>query len=202
MSHSVFSWMIRKISHPECVLSESNFIRLAAVDMHTAQHIVENCLSGGLAKDRTIILVTHHITLCLPIASHLVELQSGKILHQGSIQELRGSGILEAVISLENESDTLQDSPRARTPENEADPNKRPTAPQRRQSDGKLIDAEARAEGRVAFRTYVTYIKAAGLFSWLLTVVLMLLIRFINIGNQVRHFHVAYTIFLTLDRCF
>lgn len=156
--------------------------------MHTAQHIVENCLSGGLAKDRTILLVTHHITLCLPLASYLVELQRGKVLHQGSIQELRDSGILEAVINLEDESDTLQDSPRARTPENEADPSKRPAAPSRRESDGKLINAESKAEGRVAFRTYVTYIKAAGLFSWFLTVVLMLFIRLINIGNQVRNF--------------
>lgn len=50
----------------------------------------------------------------------------------------------------------------------------------------KLVEAEVRAEGRVPFRTYCIYIKAVGLVSRASTVVLMLMIRMINIGNQVR----------------
>jgi hypothetical protein len=53
-------------------------------------------------------------------------------------------------------------------------------------SDGKLVEVEARAEGRVSVRSYATYIRAAGLPAWIFTVVLLLLIRAINIGNQVR----------------
>ena len=30
---------------------------LAALDVHTAKHIVENCFSGDLVKGRTVILV-------------------------------------------------------------------------------------------------------------------------------------------------
>lgn len=152
--------------------------------MHTAQHIVKNCLSGELARDRTVILVTHHISLCLPIASYVVELSHGNVARAGDIEELRdieepdslnevGDGETEATIS------------GTQTPKNEADnvlPKKRSTS----QNIGKVVEVEARAEGRVPFRTYWVYIKAAGLMSWALTIVLMLMIRMINIGNQVR----------------
>lgn len=156
--------------------------------MHTAVHLVSNCLSGPLSQDRTIILVTHHISLCLPIASYLVELAQGKIIHRGTIQELRERGQLDEVLEAEDETpETPGDEPvvDAAGLQNEADNIKRgPVNRVERQDAKKLIEAEARAEGRVSWLTYVTYVRAAGIFSWVLTVCLMLLIRAINIGNQ------------------
>jgi hypothetical protein len=70
-----------------------------------------------------------------------------------------------------NEADTVQDG--------------RKLQDEDRAIKGKLIEVEARAEGRVSWLTYVTYIRAAGTISWILTILLMLLIRAINIGNQV-----------------
>lgn len=154
--------------------------------MHTAQHIVANCLTGPFARDRTIILVTHHISLCLPIAHYLIELAEGRILRQGTIESFEESGVLQKVVETEDlgyhDQQPLDED--AVPAENEADTEIEPV--KRALTNGKLIEAETRAEGRVSLRTYLTYIRAAGVYSWILTFSLMLLIRFINIGNQVR----------------
>lgn len=158
--------------------------------MHTAQHLVKRALSGDIVRNRTIILVTHHITLCLPIASYLVELSSGSVLRHGSTQDLHDKGQLEKLV--EAEDIVLPDEAQSSGSEieNEADaPDQiEEDSPKPKPSDGKLIEAEARAEGRISTNTYLTYIRAAGLYSWFLTVALMILIRMITIGNQVRHF--------------
>ncbi|KAJ7103247.1 P-loop containing nucleoside triphosphate hydrolase protein [Mycena belliarum] len=168
-------------SQAECILLDDP---LAAVDMHTAQHIVDNCLTGLFARGRTIILVTHHISLCLRIASYLVELAEGHILRQGTIRSFEDSGILGKVIESEDQVFQDEEEDTAVHTENEADPQEGEPV-KRARGDGKLIDAEARAEGRVSWKTYLTYIRAAGVSSWIMTLALMLVIRLINIGNQV-----------------
>jgi ABC-type multidrug transport system fused ATPase/permease subunit len=152
--------------------------------MHTAQHLVSNCLAGDLAQGRTIILVTHHISLCLPKASYLVELSRGKVLRHGSIQELQNLNLLQNVVKREDVPIAHKDSPQ--TPDSATNAlNNSKSQSLGHPANGKLIEAESRAEGRVSWQTYATYIRAAGVFSWVLTVTLMVLIRFINIGNQV-----------------
>nr|VWP00151.1 Trehalase (EC (Alpha-trehalose glucohydrolase) [Ganoderma boninense] len=175
---------------------------LAAVDSHTATHLVKRALSGDLARGRTIILVTHHINLCLPIAAYLVELSSGAPLRSGLTSDLRERGELEKLVDAEDsvEEDHTEDESSSTDVENEADNTaaKKPTngnangngvgilngKPQEPDA-GKLIDEEARAEGRVSLRTYWTYIKAAGIVCWIFTFAFMLLIRFIQVGQQV-----------------
>ncbi|OJT02453.1 ATP-dependent bile acid permease [Trametes pubescens] len=158
------------------------------VDLHTAQHIVKKALMGELARNRTVILVTHHITLCLPIAAYLVELSSGSVLRQGSASELREHGELERLVEAEDttEEDHTESSSSDTHVENEADLSatvpKSDVKPQ--EISGKLIDDEFRAEGRVSLRTYWTYIRAAGIVSWILTFALMVLIRCINVAFQ------------------
>lgn len=154
--------------------------------MHTAQHLVEHCLGGDLARGRTIILATHHVAFCLPVASYLVEIEQGKLIRQASIQELRDQGILSAFVKTQDIYSS-QEHGDTHPKQNEADAlGINDTPKMRRQpTDGKLIEAETRAEGRVSTQTYMTYIRAAGLLPWFITIVLLLLIRFINIGNQV-----------------
>ncbi|KAI0359724.1 P-loop containing nucleoside triphosphate hydrolase protein [Trametes cingulata] len=170
-------------SPAKCILLDDP---LAAVDLHTAQHIVKKALAGDLARDRTVILVTHHITLCLPIASYLIELSAGSVLRQGSTSELREQGELERLVEAEDtvEEDGTEASS-ATNVDNEADLSAPLQETKPVQVDGgKLIDEEARAEGRVSLRTYFTYIRAAGILSWVLTFLLMVLIRCINVGFQ------------------
>lgn len=135
--------------------------------MHTAQHIVEHCLSSDLAHDRTIILVTHHISVCLSSASYLVELSHGKIIRQGSIESLRDGGVLQKVIEEEETEFVAED---VQEPVNEADvltkdkDKVEPHGVAKTPNAGKLVQEEMRAEGRVSWQTYVTYIRSAGEF--------------------------------------
>jgi ABC-type methionine transport system ATPase subunit len=165
--------------------------------MHTAQHIVEYCLKGDLMRDRTVILVTHHIKMCLPIASFLVELGDGQVKRSGTISELQATKQLpasafesdddeeirpEATSPVENEADAIDASVMASNSVNQPQPAMQKSLVAR----GKLIEAEARAEGRVSVYTYLTYIRAAGWISWVFTLILMLLIRLFSIANDVR----------------
>lgn len=185
---------------------------LAAVDMHTARHLVDHCFGSKLMKGRTIILVTHHVNLCLPKAGYMVEISSGRIAHQGSVDELKKQGSLQDVVKeqeaylqdqaseeakeqenskFENEADSVEDeesktATAIATPSTTVEDQRRNT-PSWRLSNaqlGKLIDEEARAEGRVSLVTYLTYIRAAGWWSWIGTLLLMFALRAINIGNQ------------------
>ncbi|KAF9644674.1 pleiotropic drug resistance ABC transporter [Thelephora ganbajun] len=186
-------------SHASCILLDDP---LAAVDMHTAQHLVA-ALSGPLGRDRTIILVTHHISLCLPISSFLVELFQGSVRRFGFVDELRKNGYLKEVIEREDlvpeayqpvhEFPTVS-SKQKFTPESEPDvfagtpPEREATSPilnQEQSRKGKLIEAEKRAEGRVSYRTYWTYVRAAGVWTWMVTVFLMIFIRLATVVNQV-----------------
>jgi ABC-type multidrug transport system ATPase subunit len=129
--------------------------------MHTARHIVEHCLQGELANNRTMILVTHHISLCLSTAAYVVELSAGKIVLQGSVKDLQASGQLKTVIEEEDDYDEQAEEKEDIRSEdfNEADgvitDGKRP--PKTPKSDGRLIEAEHREEGRVSLKTYLTY---------------------------------------------
>ncbi|KAG9127282.1 hypothetical protein FRC07_015040 [Ceratobasidium sp. 392] len=171
---------------------------LAAVDMHTARHLVEQCLSGPLMRGRTIILVTHHVRMCLSAASYLVEIGNGRVVRQGTIGELRRQGQLSEILQsedemIEDDSKTAEDlTETAPSNTNEADidaeneevPNGDRSTPVHNGNIGKLVDEEARAEGRVSLRTYWTYIRAASIWSWFATLVLLLALRGITIGSQ------------------
>ncbi|KZT30801.1 P-loop containing nucleoside triphosphate hydrolase protein, partial [Neolentinus lepideus HHB14362 ss-1] len=170
-------------SEASCIILDDP---LAAVDMHTAQHLVQYCLLGDLVQGRTVILVTHHVALCLRAASYLVELSAGQVLHQGPIQELWDKGLLQSIAEHEDVPNTdefpSQTSPQTMV-NNEADDGEE--RDKKAPASGKLIEVEARAEGRVATLTYVTYIRSSGIFTCFLTFLLMLSIRGITVGNQV-----------------
>ncbi|KAI5836067.1 P-loop containing nucleoside triphosphate hydrolase protein [Schizophyllum commune Tattone D] len=178
-----------RIALARAMYSQAQYILLddplAAVDMHTAQHIVKNCLSGELAQDRTIILVTHHIGVCLPITACLVELSRGQVLHHGTVDELRQRGILDEVIETEDEA-FAEEVVEGKLDLNEADDiaNGKITPDEPPKTSGKLVEEERRAEGRVTLKTYLTYVKAAGYGAWFAVIFLMLFIRFVTILNQ------------------
>jgi energy-coupling factor transporter ATP-binding protein EcfA2 len=114
--------------------------------MHTAAHLLEHALSGDrLARGRTIILVTHHVRLCLPHAGYVVELGDGQIMRAGTPTELDHLGLLEEVIQEEDVQQSASGSTQNEITEDEIEDSLRPT---RIITDGKLVEEEARAEGR------------------------------------------------------
>ncbi|KAJ6590816.1 P-loop containing nucleoside triphosphate hydrolase protein [Mycena sp. CBHHK59/15] len=113
---------------------------LAALDVHTAQWIVEKCFGGDLIKDRTVILVTHNVALARPIAHFIVTFGSdGKVESQGSYSEIvkRGSKL---AAQLHEGQAALDKTQQAIDTE----------APVAKPADGKLILAEEVQEGHVS----------------------------------------------------
>lgn len=67
---------------------------LSAVDSETAKHLFGHCITGPLMADRTCILITHNVTLCVPRSHFVVVLDNGKIKARGSPDEIMSSGAL------------------------------------------------------------------------------------------------------------
>lgn len=114
---------------------------LAALDVHTAQWIVEKCFGGDLIEGRTIILVTHNVALARPIAHFVVTFGSdGKVESRGSISEIvkRGSKLAEQIQEDQHVLDKTQQ---------EVDTDGVPAA---NPADGKLIVAEEIEMGHVS----------------------------------------------------
>jgi ABC-type multidrug transport system ATPase subunit len=77
---------------------------LAAVDSHTAGTLVSDCLASPLLKDRTVIIVSHHVKLLLPIAQSVIHPVDGAVQAQGTVAELRESGHLGKIVAEETKA--------------------------------------------------------------------------------------------------
>ncbi|KAL2176452.1 uncharacterized protein P884DRAFT_203184 [Thermothelomyces heterothallicus CBS 202.75] len=88
----------QRISLARAVYSNSKHLLLddclSAVDSHTAQWIFNNCIMGPLMRHRTCILVSHNIPLCVPHANYVVVMSNGRVVGQGTSQDLIAAGQL------------------------------------------------------------------------------------------------------------
>ncbi|KAI9094069.1 ABC transporter type 1, transmembrane domain-containing protein [Phlyctochytrium arcticum] len=84
-----------RISLARAAYSSAAFVLLddplSAVDAPTARHLFEECILG-LLHNRTRILVTHAVHLCIPKADHVLVMQQGRILLQGPPGTVLGRG--------------------------------------------------------------------------------------------------------------
>ncbi|QRW14151.1 ABC transporter [Ceratobasidium sp. AG-Ba] len=135
----------------------------SAVDSHTAKHIMHYCLSGPLMERRTILLATHHVQLVLDMAGWLVELDKGRVVSQGTREEIRESGSVHA----EHTSGYDRMVAAGRTESGAAKANREHRVLK------KLTEAENRSTGSVKHRVYHTYLSATS--YWLFGLVLLLL---------------------------
>ncbi|KAJ7596755.1 P-loop containing nucleoside triphosphate hydrolase protein [Mycena floridula] len=124
---------------------------LAALDVHTAKWVVEKCLQGDLMKGRTIILVSHHVALTLPIAGFVVSLGSdGRVVSQGPVEKtLADDRSLEAQL--------LSDKQALEKLEEVVHEPKEPAV-----VSGKIIVEEEVAEGKVGWPAIQLYLSALG----------------------------------------
>ncbi|KAM0790888.1 hypothetical protein ACM66B_004727 [Microbotryomycetes sp. NB124-2] len=156
---------------------------LSAVDSHTAQHLVSQCLTGRIMRHRTCILVTHAVDLCAPVASFVVSLDNGTVVASGSPEELALDKALDLAL---NGTTTLQVQ-LERTPLS-ANPSESQItieavaqgctdqeAIERREEERraiqeklKLVKDETQSEGAVSWDVYGMYFGAMGGWSWIL----------------------------------
>lgn len=133
------------------------------MDAHTSKHIIKECILGNLLRGRTVILVTHHVKLCLPAAKFLVKIEQGNLLGCDSIENLRKNNELLKLIGEELEKETDEDSTKDEEDKQASlDINLGGNGPA-----AKLIKEETSSKGQVNLKVYATYFAACGgWFFW------------------------------------
>ncbi|KAH9943429.1 multidrug resistance-associated ABC transporter [Epithele typhae] len=166
---------------------------LSAVDSHTARFLFEKLFRGPLLANRTVILVTHHVELVLPGSYYLIRMLDGRIDTQGTIADLRASGVLEdiaqveeieahkeeqAVEAVKEEENANDEIDREATEADDAAPAKDKKKPR------KLIEEEHRETGSVKWSIYNTYLKASSYYTWAILFFLIILTQILGVGEK------------------
>ncbi|KAL5532471.1 hypothetical protein ACEPAF_6041 [Sanghuangporus sanghuang] len=174
-----------RVALARAIYARSKFVLLddplSAVDSHTARHLFRKLLMGPLLKNRTVILVTHHVELVLPGAYYLVRMMDGRIELQGTVKELRESGALDAIASEEGyeehrEGEQKADEGEEQGPPCEGDFGGSVTTNESKQSR-KLVDDEERETGSVKWRIYKTYLRASTYWTWSILLFLIVCVQ-------------------------
>ncbi|CAO2649540.1 Nn.00g069250.m01.CDS01 [Neocucurbitaria sp. VM-36] len=150
---------------------------LSAVDSHTAKWIFDYALYGQLMANRTCILVTHNVSLCLPHAEFVVALENGKVAAQGTAAEVISSGKLTEDLTKSRPVSRGASKPPSRVPSDVgSDGAEGEVHHANGKTNGKLIDPkdltkktpasnsqeETKAEGGVKLSIIMMYLKAMG----------------------------------------
>ncbi|KAG2142476.1 multidrug resistance-associated ABC transporter [Suillus clintonianus] len=173
---------------------------LSAVDAHTAHHIYYKCIKGELMHGRTVILVSHHVQLCLTGASYVVALDNGHLLFAGEreafdaspvkgtlVQTMGGTSKKQGAASTSrNPAVPAGHSPVATLVEDGVEPDptsetsstvvNEPQAIVERKAPRKLVEDEKRAVGRVSRDVWELYVKSCGAYgywAWFLSILVL-----------------------------
>ena len=161
-----------RISFARALYSRAGILVLddifSALDADTGRHVYEHGLTGRLGRDRTRILVTHHVSLCLPGADYCMVLDNGSVSYAGSVEELADPSLAQVLHGLETETPVSpveaiktdrEWSGRERTLAG-AHPTMAPTHTPR-----KFTQDEKRETGSVSAKVYAAYLCNGGRLS-------------------------------------
>lgn len=113
---------------------------------------------------------------------------SGRVVLQGPVSELDKAELVEEVVEEEPEEleDVVEDALIPKAAAEDSLPETRTPSPAglKAKGDGKLVQAEANAEGRVSGKVYRTYLAAAGWESWIMILVLLLAGRALRVVDR------------------
>lgn len=147
-----------RISLARAIYSSSQIVLLddvlAALDMHTTKFIVDKLFRGDLLRGRTVICVTHHVSLMLPVSDYLVNIST-----DGVVESPKPVTTLKAIDDV-CEVDEIATSSGSFV---EGD-----SAELAHLADlGKLLSSETKVHGKVSRRAIVQYFSSAGgIFFW------------------------------------
>ncbi|KAJ7072015.1 P-loop containing nucleoside triphosphate hydrolase protein [Mycena amicta] len=160
---------------------------LAALDVHTARHIVEKCLKGDLIQNRTVILVTHNVALTSQIAGFVVSVGlDGRILSQGSVSDALASDETLA-------KEVRKEEEELAAAEKEVDAEVVAAEDAEKKDKGKLIVAEELAIGHVSWSALVLYFRGmSGSHQFFFWSVLLFLIIAAEVGNTLQTWYLGF----------
>lgn len=160
---------------------------LSALDAGTAKVVVEKCFKGDILVGRTVVLVTHHLSLVSAVAKKIVVLSDGQVVSEGAPESLDES--LIDIIKEDAEEIKAKDLVVA-DPDIIDSPAEAPVSNGKTKSPaGKLVQDEAYGTGRMPKRLIWEYIKHFGGLAVL--VMLAMFITFNNFGSLINQYFVA-----------
>ena len=149
----------------------------SAVDSHVGRHLYEKCLGGELCRNRTIILVTHHIGLCIGKASYLIELGNGGVICAKRVEAAMADKLLlhesdHHGDSQSNNTSTKQDR---QCDKYTFSPKPAPASLQNLAPAQRFVKDEARARGAVSSNVWLRYFNHAG-GIWIIPVAMLIFV--------------------------
>lgn len=156
---------------------------MSSVDAVVAQGLLDQASTGSLSKGRTIILATHHSSLCEPRAAYIVRLQDGRVKYAGINEKVDTKSKSESKSEAGNDQTLIHRRPSGQTrhmnsiAQREAHDRRGhgQSKTQSTQDDGKkstkFIENEERAKGSLQWDLYKRYsYSSGGLSIWLLAI--------------------------------
>lgn len=135
---------------------------LSALDAGTSKLVVEKCIKGEILAGRTVVLVTHHVSLVSSAAKKIIVMSDGKVvsesqnLTESAISLLGMAAVQEVSSGSSSQRDIIDDSKlSSKTVDKSQISGKGKEA-------GKLVQEEGRAKGRVAKTMAWKYMKNFG----------------------------------------
>ncbi|TGO35495.1 hypothetical protein BHYA_0156g00190 [Botrytis hyacinthi] len=161
----------------------------SAVDVHVGQFILNNALVGKLSAGRTIILATHHLSLCKSHVKSIVELEDGVVKQFSSVQELE-EYLGAPVESLDDTDETLiamEDDLKEDTIVGTSGCN----SPTTKKTDPlKFVLDEFRKEGNIGSSVYSKWLKSCG--GWTIGIMFLLIYTTATIFNLGRTYWLRF----------
>lgn len=146
---------------------------LSALDATVSQHVASSLSKSWLLDGRRIVMVSHNVSLLLPIFEHVIRLDHGSITKTGSAKDLSAEVIAMEEHELEEELARVT-SPRE-SKELSVQEKPESTAPS---AGRRVYQEEKRQKGNVLFENYAFLMKSAGgLGYWILFFTIMLVAR-------------------------
>ncbi|ESZ97863.1 hypothetical protein SBOR_1739 [Sclerotinia borealis F-4128] len=144
----------------------------SAVDVHVGQFILNNALVGRLSAGRTIILATHHLSLCKTHVKSIVELENGIAKQFSSVQELE-EYLGAPVESLDDTDETLITIEEVLQEDTVLDTSGSNSSATMKTDPLKFVTDEFRKQGNIGSSVYSKWLKSCG--GWTIGIIFLLI---------------------------